>query len=112
MKKRDLELIFAAFKRAGRTAAQTALSMLAYGSTFGSIDWTYILSVSLVAAIISILTSITTGLPEATNDGQLLIDRSDDAKDVYRLALNHEFPEYANKKVLHLRIDPNSRLER
>ncbi len=53
----------AAMIRAVRTAAQTALSMLTVGQAFSSIHWGSILSVSAVAGIGSVLTSLA-GLPE------------------------------------------------
>lgn len=61
------------FKAAGirmlRTAAQVALGMLTVGMTVSEVDWLNILSVSLVAAVYSLLTSIITDLPETGNDG-------------------------------------------
>lgn len=49
--------------RAIRTFAQTALSMLTIGQAVVEVNWINVLSVSGVACIISLLTSIT-GLPE------------------------------------------------
>lgn len=49
--------------RAGKTAAQTALSMLTVGQAVLDVNWINVVSVSAVAAVISILTSIA-GLPE------------------------------------------------
>lgn len=57
----------AALVRAIRTFAQTALSMLTVGQAFWEVDWAGVMSVSGVAAIISILTSIA-GLPEVPTD--------------------------------------------
>jgi len=56
--------IKAALIRAVKTAAQTALTMITVGQAFFEIDWISLLSISGVAAIYSILTSIVTGLPE------------------------------------------------
>lgn len=53
----------AAAVRAAKTFCQTALSILTVGQAFSEISWLHVLSVSGVAAIISILTSIA-GLPE------------------------------------------------
>lgn len=50
--------------RAGKTAAQTALSMLTVGQAVIDINWINVFSVSAVAAVISILTSIVGGMPE------------------------------------------------
>lgn len=54
----------AAGVRAGKTAAQTALSMLTVGQAVIDVNWMNVLSVSAVAAVISILTSIVGGVPE------------------------------------------------
>lgn len=53
----------AAAIRAIKTVAQTAVSMLTVGQLFTEVDWVGILSISGVAGIISILTSLA-GLPE------------------------------------------------
>lgn len=49
--------------RAVKTFAQTFISMVVIGQAIADINWTNVLSVSLVAAIISIMTSLA-GLPE------------------------------------------------
>lgn len=49
--------------RAVKTMAQTALSMLTVGQAFIEVNWVNVLSVSVTAGIISVLTSIG-GLPE------------------------------------------------
>lgn len=49
--------------RAGKTAAQTALSMLTVGQAVIDVNWMNVISVSLVAAVYSLLTSIK-GVPE------------------------------------------------
>lgn len=49
--------------RAIKTVAQTALSMITIGQAFTEVYWLHVISVSGVAGIISILTSIA-GLPE------------------------------------------------
>ena len=54
----------AALIRALRTFAQTFASMIAVGAAFSEIDWLRALSVSGVAFVLSILTSLATGLPE------------------------------------------------
>ena len=50
--------------RAVRTFAQTAVSMIAVGAAFSEVDWLRVLSVSGVAFVLSLLTSLATGLPE------------------------------------------------
>jgi hypothetical protein len=58
------EFAIAALIRAVRTFAQTGVSMIAVGAAFSEIDWLRVLSVSGVAFVLSILTSLATGLPE------------------------------------------------
>ena len=59
------KFIEAALIRAVRTFAQTFVSMVAVGAAFSEIEWLRVLSVSGVAFVLSILTSLATGLPEA-----------------------------------------------
>lgn len=53
--------------RAVKTMAQTALSMLTVGQAFVEVNWANVLSISVTAGIISILTSIG-GIPEVTEE--------------------------------------------
>ena len=55
----------AAGLRAIRTFAQTFVAFLTVGASMADIDWKLAASVSVVAMIASILTSIATGIPEA-----------------------------------------------
>lgn len=55
----------AAAIRALRTFAQSMVSMIAVGAAISEVSWLRALSVSAVAALLSVLTSIATGLPEA-----------------------------------------------
>ena len=61
--------IVAALVRAVRTFAQTFVGFVAVGAAISEVQWLRALSVSAVAALLSILTSIATGLPEVDNDG-------------------------------------------
>ena len=54
----------AALVRSVRTFAQTFVGFVAVGAALSDIPWLEALSVSAVAALLSILTSIITGLPE------------------------------------------------
>ena len=63
MKKDWKKFIIAALIRAVRTFAQTFASMIAVGAAFSEIDWLRVLSVSGVAFVLSMLTSLA-GLPE------------------------------------------------
>lgn len=49
--------------RAAKTFCQTAVSMLTVGQALLEVEWIHVLSVSAVAAVVSILTSVA-GLPE------------------------------------------------
>ena len=55
----------AALIRAIKTAAQTAVALIGTGAVgFTDLDWVRIASVAGVAAVLSLLTSIATDLPE------------------------------------------------
>ena len=56
----------AAGVRAIRTFAQTFVAFLTVGASMADIDWKLAASVSVVAMIASILTSIATGIPEVS----------------------------------------------
>lgn len=49
--------------RAVKTMAQTAVSVIAVGSTVASVDWKLAVSSAVVAGIVSVLTSVA-GIPE------------------------------------------------
>lgn len=53
----------AAGVRAIKTVAQTAVGMITVGAAVSEINWGYVVSVSLVAGVASLLTSVA-GLPE------------------------------------------------
>lgn len=55
----------AAAIRAIRTVAQTAIATIGTAAVLSEIDWLMVLSASVLAGIMSVLTSIVTGLPEA-----------------------------------------------
>lgn len=52
--------------RALKTVAQSAVSMIAVGAAMSDIDWLRVGSVSLLAGILSLLTSVA-GLPEVAD---------------------------------------------
>ena len=54
----------AALNRAVRTIAQTAVAMMGASALISEVDWLTVLSASVLAGILSILTSIATDLPE------------------------------------------------
>ncbi|MCQ2330386.1 MAG: holin [Paludibacteraceae bacterium] len=51
--------------RALRTLCQTAVGVIGTSALLSEIDWLAVASASALAAILSLLTSISTGLPEA-----------------------------------------------
>ena len=62
------KFLVAALIRAVRTFAQTFVSMIGVGAAFSEVDWLRALSVSCVAFVLSILTSLATGLPEVKKE--------------------------------------------
>lgn len=61
------------FKAAGiraiKTLAQTAAALIGVGATLGSVDWITVVSASVTAAILSLLTSVA-GLPEVKGNDE------------------------------------------
>ena len=55
----------AAVIRAVRTVGQSALATIGTAAVLGDINWILVGSTAAVAGILSILTSVVTGLPEA-----------------------------------------------
>lgn len=50
--------------RALRTVCQTAIATIGTSAVMSEVNWSVVLSASLLAGILSILTSVVTGLPE------------------------------------------------
>lgn len=93
------EFIVAAFIRAFKTMCQTALSMLTVGMAMEDVNWMQLISISLVAGIISMLTSFATGLPEASTSGEIIVNTNIDDDNVL-LGMNLDAditPEYIEK---------------
>ena len=65
MKRNWKEWAIAALIRALRTFAQTFVGFIAVGAALEEVQWLRALSVSGAAFVLSILTSLATGLPEA-----------------------------------------------
>ena len=97
------EWIKAALIRALRTAAQVALGMLTIGMTLSEVDWKQMLSLAVVAALYSLLTSIITDLPEVTpTDGVIKLDGDDY---LAGLDISLDCPELAKKDFIKLKVD-------
>jgi len=60
--------ILAALTRALRTLAQTAAATVGTAALLAEVDWRAVASASVLAALLSLLTSVATGLPEARED--------------------------------------------
>ena len=58
------KFIIAALIRALRTLAQTAVATIGTSALLSEVNWIAVASASVLAAALSILTSIATGLPE------------------------------------------------
>ncbi len=63
------DFIKAASIRALRTVAQTAVATIGTSALISEVNWTAVISASVLAGILSILTSVATGLPEAPRGG-------------------------------------------
>ena len=72
--------------RAIRTICQTAVATIGTAMAVTEVNWVYVLSASALAGILSVLTSVATGLPEVDatellgSDMQTLYDTYDDFK--------------------------------
>lgn len=62
------KFVKAAAIRAVRTIAQTAIAMIGTSLVLSDVNWAAVASASVLAGILSILTSVATGLPEAPKD--------------------------------------------
>lgn len=58
--------IKAARVRAIKTVAQTAIATIGTAAAIGQVDWMFVLSASVLAGLLSILTSVA-GIPEVNN---------------------------------------------
>ena len=59
------KFIKAAAIRAARTCAQTAIAVIGTSAVLEQVNWVAVISASVLAGLLSILTSVATGLPEA-----------------------------------------------
>lgn len=68
MKEKLLKWLRAAGVRAVKTVAQTAVATIGTGAVFADVDWRMVVSASLLAGVLSLLTSVA-GLPEINAAG-------------------------------------------
>lgn len=64
MKEHTKKWLRAAGIRAARTVAQSALATIGTAAVLGEVNWVMVASAAALAGVLSLLTSITTGLPE------------------------------------------------
>lgn len=58
----------AAALRAVRTVAQTAIATIGTAAVLSDVNWAVVGSAAVLAGVLSVLSSIATGLPEVDND--------------------------------------------
>lgn len=68
------EFMKATLIRAVRTICQTAVATIGTAAVLSDVDWRFVISASILSGIISILTSIGTGLPEVQSAEELTED--------------------------------------
>ena len=76
------DFIKASLIRAVRTIAQTAVACIGTATVRSSVDWKVVVSASLLSGILSILTSIATGLPEVEYSQHIYMS-ADEPEDSY-----------------------------
>lgn len=57
--------------RAARTICQTAIAVIGTAFVLSDVNWWAVVSASLLAGILSVLTSVATGLPEVEYENSL-----------------------------------------
>lgn len=62
------DFIKAAAIRAVRTIAQTAAATIGTAAVLSQVNWVAVISASVLAGVLSILTSVATGLPEVDHE--------------------------------------------
>lgn len=94
------DFIKAALIRMIRTIAQTAVSVIGTAMVISDVNWAVVASASALAGILSLLTSLATGLPEVELADVIedTIEDFDDEEDWYGLEDNMEVDEYEEPK--------------
>lgn len=76
--------------RALRTICQTAIAMIGTAAVMSDVNWMMVLSASALSGILSVLTSIATGLPEVEYAEHIYMDK-EEPLDSYS---DHEYDDY------------------
>lgn len=102
-----------ALTRAIKTVAQTALGLMTVGMAISDISWLNVLSVSLVAGLISILTTLATGINEGEleEDGELQIDLTG-PRELYHLAVDQDPAELVERKSVRFKVNTTANLNK
>ena len=79
--KMNKEFWYSASIRALRTICQTAIATIGTAMVVTEVDWIYVLSASCLSGILSVLTSIATGLPEVDGAHDTEDDYDEDEED-------------------------------
>lgn len=69
--------IKSALIRAIRTVCQTAVAMIGTAVVLSDVNWWMVVSASILAGILSLLTSVATGLPEADYEMALYMNHDE-----------------------------------
>lgn len=107
MKRLSPELIRAALIRACRTMAQMAVSLITVGQAIQSIDWVAVLSISATAGVISLLTSIAGGVPEAVTHGTLHVDPNSTENGSWKIEMPKGLSSATDLKTVTFTVNPN-----
>lgn len=78
--------------------------MITLGVAIYEIDWIHILSVAATAGVYSFIKSMVVGIPEAEQDGTLVVDDSDSEKTKWFLNVQTEPEEIYRKDYIRLKI--------
>ena len=68
-----------ALLRMARTIAQTAIATIGSAAVLSAVDWRVVVSASILAGILSLLTSVATGLPEVEYSNHIYMNAEEPA---------------------------------